>query len=186
MVKSCDDGFGSVAPFLRKCYEMVDDDSTDSLISWSQTNDSFIIWDSSDFSLRLLPQYFKHSNFSSFIRQLNIYVGIFSFSFFLSLFFDRFSLWLFCFFLYLLCFDASDSVCINPTIKLLCVILCICYRICVFCLWDLVKMGFCWLFWWILWCGLNGFLVFYVKFFALLVSMRIYIVDSEGRAPFIL
>nr|VDC87852.1 unnamed protein product [Brassica rapa] len=25
----------SVAPFLRKCYEMVDDSSTDSVISWS-------------------------------------------------------------------------------------------------------------------------------------------------------
>ncbi|XP_054825669.1 heat stress transcription factor A-8 [Prosopis cineraria] len=73
MVKSADNGFGSVAPFLKKCYEMVDDESTDSLISWSKSNDSFIIWDMTEFSVRLLPKYFKHNNFSSFIRQLNIY-----------------------------------------------------------------------------------------------------------------
>ncbi|KAI9091317.1 hypothetical protein K1719_028128 [Acacia pycnantha] len=73
MVKSSDNGFGSVAPFLKKCYEMVDDESTDSLISWSKNNDSFIIWDMTEFSVSLLPKYFKHNNFSSFIRQLNIY-----------------------------------------------------------------------------------------------------------------
>ncbi|KAF9677476.1 hypothetical protein SADUNF_Sadunf08G0111700 [Salix dunnii] len=70
MVKSSDSG---VAPFLKKCYEMVDDESTNSIISWSQTNDSFVIWDLTEFSVHLLPKYFKHSNSSSFVRQLNIY-----------------------------------------------------------------------------------------------------------------
>ncbi|KAG7586249.1 Heat shock factor (HSF)-type DNA-binding [Arabidopsis thaliana x Arabidopsis arenosa] len=78
MVKSTDGGDGSssssVAPFLRKCYEMVDDSSTDSIISWSTSADnSFVILDTNVFSVQLLPKYFKHSNFSSFIRQLNIY-----------------------------------------------------------------------------------------------------------------
>lgn len=76
MVKSGDDGSLSVAPFLKKCYDMVEDESTDSIISWSQSNDSFIIWDMTEFSIRLLPKYFKHSNSSSFIRQLNIYVSL--------------------------------------------------------------------------------------------------------------
>lgn len=67
---------GSVAPFLRKCYEMVDDESTDSIISWNDTNDSFVISDITQFSVVLLPKYFKHSNFSSFMRQLNIYVSL--------------------------------------------------------------------------------------------------------------
>ena len=76
MVKSGDDGsLSSLAPFLKKCYEMVDDDSTNSIISWGQNNDSFIIWDVTQFSIQLLPKYFKHSNSSSFIRQLNIYVS---------------------------------------------------------------------------------------------------------------
>ncbi|KAL0877501.1 hypothetical protein Bca101_027206 [Brassica carinata] len=73
MVKSSDGvSSSSVAPFLRKCYEMVDDSSTDSIISWSDNN-SFVISDTNVFSAQLLPKYFKHSNLSSFIRQLNIY-----------------------------------------------------------------------------------------------------------------
>ncbi|CAN6934092.1 unnamed protein product [Brassica oleracea] len=79
MVKSSSDrvdssSSSSVAPFLRKCYEMVDDSSTDSIISWSTNGDnSFVISDTTVFSAQLLPKYFKHSNLSSFIRQLNIY-----------------------------------------------------------------------------------------------------------------
>ncbi|KAL8142078.1 hypothetical protein V2J09_015110 [Rumex salicifolius] len=63
----------NIAPFLAKCYEMVDDGSTDKVISWSQSGDSFVIWDMTEFSRDLLPKFFKHSNFSSFMRQLNIY-----------------------------------------------------------------------------------------------------------------
>lgn len=73
MVRSSDADSLSVAPFLKKCYEMVDDESTNSIISWGPGNDSFIIWDMTEFSVQLLPKYFKHSNTSSFIRQLNIY-----------------------------------------------------------------------------------------------------------------
>lgn len=63
-------------PFLSKTFHMVDDPETDSIVSWSQSRDSFIVWDSHEFSKHLLPKYFKHSNFSSFIRQLNTYVSI--------------------------------------------------------------------------------------------------------------
>ncbi|KDP21146.1 hypothetical protein JCGZ_21617 [Jatropha curcas] len=63
----------SLPPFLSKTYEMVDDPSTDSIVSWSQTNKSFIVWSPPEFSRDLLPRFFKHNNFSSFIRQLNTY-----------------------------------------------------------------------------------------------------------------
>lgn len=60
-------------PFLTKTFEMVEDPSTDAIVSWSRARNSFVVWDSHQFSSILLPRYFKHSNFSSFIRQLNTY-----------------------------------------------------------------------------------------------------------------
>ncbi|KAI3814479.1 hypothetical protein L1987_14119 [Smallanthus sonchifolius] len=64
---------GGPPPFLKKTFEMVDDPGTDSIISWSDSKKSFILWDPHKFSTDLLPQRFKHSNFSSFVRQLNTY-----------------------------------------------------------------------------------------------------------------
>ncbi|XP_009802448.1 heat stress transcription factor A-7a-like [Nicotiana sylvestris] len=60
-------------PFLKKTFELVDDPNTDSIISWSNTKTSFVVWDPHKFSIDLLPKHFKHNNFSSFIRQLNTY-----------------------------------------------------------------------------------------------------------------
>ena len=63
----------SVPAFLAKLWKMVDDEGTDHLISWSPEGTSFIIHNQSDFSQSLLPYYYKHSNMSSFVRQLNMY-----------------------------------------------------------------------------------------------------------------
>ncbi|KAK6120405.1 hypothetical protein DH2020_045885 [Rehmannia glutinosa] len=60
-------------PFLNKTFDMVDDPETDSIISWSPKRTSFVVWDHHKFSTDLLPKHFKHSNFSSFVRQLNTY-----------------------------------------------------------------------------------------------------------------
>ncbi|KAL4803920.1 HSF-type DNA-binding-domain-containing protein [Aspergillus unguis] len=58
--------------FIHKLYNMLEDQSIQHLISWSSTNDSFVMSPTSEFS-KVLAQYFKHTNISSFVRQLNMY-----------------------------------------------------------------------------------------------------------------
>ncbi|KAJ2711197.1 Flocculation suppression protein [Coemansia spiralis] len=61
------------AAFVSKLYAMVADAGTDSLIAWTADGDCFKVTDPPDFSREVLPVYFKHGNWQSFVRQLNMY-----------------------------------------------------------------------------------------------------------------
>ncbi|GKV04981.1 hypothetical protein SLEP1_g17055 [Rubroshorea leprosula] len=60
-------------PFLTKTYQLVDDSTIDDVISWNNDGSTFVVWNPTVFASDLLPKYFKHNNFSSFVRQLNTY-----------------------------------------------------------------------------------------------------------------
>lgn len=49
---------------------MVQTPSLLSLIAWSDTGTTFSVFNPQEFSRTVLPQYFKHSNFQSFVRQV--------------------------------------------------------------------------------------------------------------------
>ncbi|KAL5730299.1 hypothetical protein ACHQM5_003138 [Ranunculus cassubicifolius] len=68
----------SPAPFVLKTYEILEgyedgDDDPKRIVSWNKDGDGFVVWFPDEFAETLLPKYFKHNNFSSFIRQLNTY-----------------------------------------------------------------------------------------------------------------
>nr|VDC93031.1 unnamed protein product [Brassica rapa] len=60
-------------PFLTKTFNLVEDPSTNDVISWNEDGSSFVVWNQTDFAKDMLPKHFKHNNFSSFVRQLNTY-----------------------------------------------------------------------------------------------------------------
>lgn len=54
-------------------YRMLENDSSESVLTWGLNGTTFIVRDTMEFSRTVLPKHFKHSNFASFVRQLNKY-----------------------------------------------------------------------------------------------------------------
>ncbi len=59
--------------FLLKLYEILSKDEYSKIIHWSQNGTYIIITNIHALSKKILPIYFNHQNYSSFVRQLNIY-----------------------------------------------------------------------------------------------------------------
>ncbi|ORX99510.1 hypothetical protein K493DRAFT_257201 [Basidiobolus meristosporus CBS 931.73] len=59
--------------FVGKLYTMVEDPTIQNLISWSNSGKTFLVHEPTEFSKKVLPIYFKHNNWQSFVRQLNMY-----------------------------------------------------------------------------------------------------------------
>jgi len=59
-------------PFLL-IFRMLEDEAIRDMISWGEEGQLFRVASPSEFSKHILPNYFKHSNWQSFVRQLNMY-----------------------------------------------------------------------------------------------------------------
>ena len=59
--------------FLLKLYEILSKDEYSKIIHWSQNGTYIIITNIHTLSKKILPIYFNHQNYSSFVRQLNMY-----------------------------------------------------------------------------------------------------------------
>lgn len=59
--------------FVMKIWLMMNEPSNNKFIQWANDGKSFKVLNRLLFMKNVLPKYFKHSNFSSFVRQLNMY-----------------------------------------------------------------------------------------------------------------
>ncbi|KAK9446393.1 HSF-type DNA-binding-domain-containing protein [Limtongia smithiae] len=66
-------GAGSSSDFVKKLFKMLEDRSYRDIVRWSDAGDSFVVLETNEFTKSILPRHFKHSNFASFVRQLNKY-----------------------------------------------------------------------------------------------------------------
>ncbi|KAI0351559.1 hypothetical protein OH77DRAFT_1410970 [Trametes cingulata] len=68
-----EDSMPSTSDFVKKLYKMLEDTSFSDVVSWGPHGDCFVVKDMNEFTKSILPRMFKHSNFASFVRQLNKY-----------------------------------------------------------------------------------------------------------------
>jgi hypothetical protein len=59
---------------MVQTWSLLADPANAHLITWTADGDAFMVLQPDAFARELLPTVFKHNNFSSFVRQLNIYV----------------------------------------------------------------------------------------------------------------
>uniref|UniRef100_A0A7S4L8L6 HSF-type DNA-binding domain-containing protein n=1 Tax=Guillardia theta TaxID=55529 RepID=A0A7S4L8L6_GUITH len=68
-----EDNQSTLSSFIVKLTLMLKDATAYPYISWSHSGESIVVTDPTAFAIKVLPRYFKHGNFASFVRQLNLY-----------------------------------------------------------------------------------------------------------------
>lgn len=64
---------GEPPVFVNKLIAMIENPGNSALIRWAPKGETFIVTDADRLAELELPKYFKHSNFTSLVRQLNMY-----------------------------------------------------------------------------------------------------------------
>ncbi|KAG2082248.1 winged helix DNA-binding domain-containing protein, partial [Suillus cothurnatus] len=68
-----EDTMPATSDFVKKLFKMLEDHTFSHVVSWGPQGDCFVVKDVNEFTKSILPRMFKHSNFASFVRQLNKY-----------------------------------------------------------------------------------------------------------------
>jgi osomolarity two-component system response regulator SKN7 len=58
--------------FLLKLYQILETNEYSSIIEWGDNGKFFIVKNLNEFTDKVCPKFFKHNNFSSFVRQVRL------------------------------------------------------------------------------------------------------------------
>ncbi|KAM3139419.1 hypothetical protein pb186bvf_008444 [Paramecium bursaria] len=63
----------STPSFLIKTYDILENPEYRDIISWTEDGLAFVVRNVNELAEKVLPNHFKHNNYASFVRQLNMY-----------------------------------------------------------------------------------------------------------------
>ena len=63
----------SIPNFIVRAWEMLEDEGNWSAVAWNESGSAFEVINEAQFCSELLPRYFRHSNLSSFVRQVRLF-----------------------------------------------------------------------------------------------------------------
>jgi hypothetical protein len=58
----------ALPPFVSKTYRLINDPQVAPYAAWTEDGKAFTVFNPAEFAANVLPKYFKHSNFCSFVR----------------------------------------------------------------------------------------------------------------------
>lgn len=62
------------ANFLMKLYQILETPDLNGIIEWGENGKFFRVKNITDFTEKVLPKFFKHNNFASFVRQVKFII----------------------------------------------------------------------------------------------------------------
>ena len=66
-------GISHSSKFLMQLYQILEDKTNEKIIHWGNDGKYFVIENLYEFTEKILPKYYNHNNYASFVRQLNKY-----------------------------------------------------------------------------------------------------------------
>jgi hypothetical protein len=57
--------------FLLKLYQILETNEFQNIIEWGENGRFFVVKNMNEFTDKVLPRFFKHNNYSSFVRQVS-------------------------------------------------------------------------------------------------------------------